>query len=131
MATLGLLGWNWRNAWRPASANSDLRWALLLIAITFCSPHTNTHDLCLLLFAGVLIINCVAELDADFLFLRRTMITLVVLGYVLIWLWFMLNLAGMKVMAITVLFQLFAMIVLARSCWKLEQAQKLEPAIFQ
>jgi hypothetical protein len=47
--TLFLLAWSFRGTWQPQAARFDLQWAMMLFAITFCSPHTNAHDLCLLL----------------------------------------------------------------------------------
>ncbi len=57
LATLAILGWNWRGAWRPAESKFDFRFAFLIIATLLVSPHLNTHDLTLWLPVAALIAN--------------------------------------------------------------------------
>ncbi len=51
---LGLLWYGWRHNRRPDQINLALQWAMLVIAALLLSPHANSHDLSLLIVAGVL-----------------------------------------------------------------------------
>jgi hypothetical protein len=96
--TLILLAWSFRGEWQPQAAHFDLQWAMMLFSITFCSPHTNAHDLCLLLVACGLMVNFLRQTPAhegsNEYSLRRYLALLPVVNFSVTWLWLVLLLMG-------------------------------------
>lgn len=115
--TLFLLARSFRGEWQPQAASFDLQWAMMLFAITFCSPHTNAHDLCLLLVACGLVVNFLrqtpAHQDADEYSLRRFLVLMPVVNFAVAWLWLVLLLMGFVIVPVTVVFQVAALLLLA------------------
>ncbi|HEX8234368.1 MAG TPA: glycosyltransferase family 87 protein [Abditibacteriaceae bacterium] len=110
--TLLLLAWSFRGEWKPQSAHFDLQWAMLLFAITFCSPHTNAHDLCLLLVACALVVRFLRHSASREYSLRRYLAVLPVANFVVTWLWLVLLLMGWTIVPVTVIFQMAALLLL-------------------
>jgi hypothetical protein len=111
--TLLLLVWSVRGEWKPSSTRFDLQWAMLLFAITLCSPHTNAHDLSLLLVACGLVVNFVRQTPSNEYSLRRYVAVLPVANFAGTWLWLVFMLMGWKIVPVTVIFQLSALMLLA------------------
>jgi hypothetical protein len=111
--TLLLLARSFRGEWKPQTARFDLQWAMLLFAITLCSPHTNAHDLSLLLVACGLVINFLRQPITYEYSLRRWLVALPVMNWLVTWLWLVLMLMGWIIVPITVIFQVSALLLLA------------------
>ena len=104
---------SWRGAWRAKSERSDIAFAQLVVTTTFCSAHLNAHDLSLWLVAGALILRATsANAESTRVAIPVKMLrALPLLGTFAALLWFILMLSKVPIYQLTVIFQIFALIV--------------------
>lgn len=111
VAMIALL-WSWRGAWQSKTEKFDLTFAQLILTATFCSAHLNAHDLSLWLVAGALVLRATSFASTRGALSLKLLRALPPLGYLAALAWFVLMLAKVPILQLTVLFQIFALGVL-------------------
>lgn len=75
--------WVWRKSHASSSSHFDLAFAFMIIIMIFTSPHTNYHDLTLLIVPGVLIVSHLSK-KKKYDIQDKLLFIILFLGYIVI-----------------------------------------------